>query len=226
MLLSIRPLVMPVSKSYSLLENHRTFPIPPEYIEQGILFSEVNVMSETNYERGNCSDPSPYPDVEVLSPNLAYAEILMDDYAGIVSEYTAISQYLYHHFLFKQIDKRLGELLKSVSINEMLHMEILADTIKKLGGNPLIRGSKSSLSGNFWSGKFICYGTNLCEQLKSDINAEYKAINGYQKHICCIGDSQVQAILERIILDEKVHIRLFKQALQEFCGCKYTSETD
>lgn len=34
------------------------------------------------------------------------------DYAGVVSEFTAISQYLYHHFFFKDIDKDLGEPLE------------------------------------------------------------------------------------------------------------------
>ena len=180
-------------------------------------------MSEVNYERhkkGKYFDPSPYPTVKVLSTNLNYSEILMDDFAGVVSEFTAISQYLYHHFLFKQIDKELGELLENVSITEMLHMEILADTIKKLGGNPVLRGSNST-QGDFWSGKFVYYGTNLCEQLKADIDAEYKAIDEYQKHIYYIGDPHVQAILQRIILDEKVHIRLFNQALQKYCGCQY-----
>ena len=178
-------------------------------------------MSETNYERhkrGKYSDPSPYPEVKVLSPNLYYAEILMNDFAGVVSEFTAINQYLYHHFLLKQ---ELGELLENVAITEMLHMEILADTIRKLGGNPVIRGSNSTLHGNFWSGKYIYYGTNLCEQLKADIDAEYKAIAEYKKHIDYIGDPHVQAILQRIILDEKVHIRLFSQALHEFCGYQY-----
>ena len=180
-------------------------------------------MSEVNYERhkkGKYVDPSPYPAVKVLSTNLNYAEILMDDFAGVVSEFTAISQYLYHHFLFKQIYQELGELLENLSITEMLHMEILADTIKKLGGNPVLRGSNST-QGGFWSGKFVYYGTNLCEQLKADIDAEYKAIDEYQKHIYYIADPYVQAILQRIILDEKVHIRLFNQALQKYCGCQY-----
>ncbi len=182
-------------------------------------------MSKTNFEkhkRGKYSDPSPYPEVKILNPNLNYAEILMDDYAGIVSEFTAISQYLYHHFLFKQINKELGELLENVAITEMLHMEILADIIKKLGGDPVIRGSGSIVHNNFWSGKYINYGTNLCNQLKADIDAEYKAIAEYQKHIYYIGDFHIQAILQRIILDEKVHIHLFSQALLKYCNCQYS----
>ncbi|MHB8076160.1 ferritin-like domain-containing protein [Desulfosporosinus fructosivorans] len=176
-------------------------------------------MSEANHgmhKKEGYSDPSPYPEIKVQGPNIHYAELLMDDYAGVVSEFTAISQYIYHHFFFKDIDQQLGQLLENVSITEMLHMEILAELIKKLGGNPVIRGSYST-AGKFWTGNYIYYGTNLCEQLKADINAEYKAIEEYQKHIRSIADPYIQAILYRIILDENVHIRLFNQALAKFC---------
>lgn len=176
-------------------------------------------MSKPDYQlhkRPGFSDSSPYPEIKVLGPNRHYAELLMDDYAGVVSEFTAINQYLYHYFFFKDVDKSLGELLENVSITEMLHMEILAELIKKLGGNPLIRGSYST-SGCFWSGEYIYYGSYLCEQLKADLDAEYKAIEGYQRHIRAIADPYIQAILRRIILDEQVHIRLFNEALIKFC---------
>lgn len=180
-------------------------------------------MSNSNKEihsKSPYSDPSPYPEVQVLSRNPDYAEILMDDYAGIISEFTAINQYLYHHFICTPINKELGDLLKNIARSEMLHLEILGSTIISLGGNPVISGSGSLLHNNFWSGKSVYYGTNLCGQLKADIEAEYQAIAEYQRHILCIGDSQVKTILQRIILDEKVHIRLLSQALEKFCGCK------
>ncbi|PKM90967.1 MAG: hypothetical protein CVU87_00155 [Firmicutes bacterium HGW-Firmicutes-12] len=41
------------------------------------------------------------------------------------------------------------------------------------------------------------------------------------KHIHFIADTNKQIILHRIILDEKVHIRLFNQALLKYCGCEY-----
>lgn len=182
-------------------------------------------MSEIDYsmhKREKYSDPSPYPEVRVIGPNPYYACLLMDDYAGVVSEFTAISQYLYHYFLLKDIDENLGELLENVAITEMLHMEILADTIKKLGQNPQIRGSFSTCN-NFWNGSFAYYGRDLCSRLKADIDAEYKAVSEYRKHIRLIKDPYIQAILERIILDEKVHIRLFNEALYKFCNCTYKS---
>ncbi|QGU93815.1 bacterioferritin [Clostridium bovifaecis] len=180
-------------------------------------------MSEIDHDmhkRDKYADPSPYPEIKVLEPNLYYAWLLLDDYAGVVSEFTAINQYLYHHFFFEDIDKELGELLENVSITEMLHMEMLADIIKELGGNPLIRGSYSTF-GNFWNGSFIHYGTSLCNRLKLDIDSEHKAIDEYNRHIRLIHDPYVREVLERIILDEKVHIQLFNDALLKFCGTTY-----
>lgn len=181
-------------------------------------------MSENNrfhsQSGGKYADPSPYPKIKVLQPNLQYAELLMDDYAGMVSEFTAISQYLYHHYYFKEIDKELGELLEGISITEMLHMEMLAETIKLLGGKPVIRGSDSTC-GNYWNGSYVHYGSQLCEQLKADIDAEYQAIANYQKHISLILDGHVQTILQRIILDEIAHVHYFNQALLKYCGYTY-----
>lgn len=176
-------------------------------------------MSKTN-KKNKYADPSPYPEVKVLGKNPCYACLLMDDYAGIISEFTAISQYIYHHFSFESIDEDLGKLLENIAMVEMHHMELLGNTIKYLGGNPIIRGSYSTC-GNFWNGSFVYYGCELCEQLKVDIDSEYKAIREYEKHISLINDPYIQATLKRIILDEKVHIKLFNEALLKFCGRTY-----
>lgn len=177
-------------------------------------------MSDNRHGHSQYADSAPYPKIKVLAPNPCYASLLMDDYAGVVSEFTAISQYLYHYFYFKRINQDLGDLLESISIIEMHHMEILAELIILLGGNPMIRGSQST-NDNFWNGSFIYYGSQVADQLKADIDAEYKAIHDYQHHIRLINDPYIQAILHRVILDEKVHIRLFKEALRKYCGQTY-----
>ena len=159
--------------------------------------------------------PGPYPEIKVQAPNLAYAELLMDDYAGVVSEFTAINQYLYHHYFADIIDDELAEVFEGTSINEMYHLEILAELILLLGGDPKIRGGKST-NGQFWNGSFIGYGSNLCEQLDLDIQAEVNAIKNYRKHIRKIDDPNIKAILERIIKDEEVHIVLFEQQKRRF----------
>lgn len=161
------------------------------------------------------ASPEPYPEIRILKPNKKYAEILMDDYAGVVSEFTAISQYLYHSFFFHYIDQALSELLEGIGVVEMLHMDMLANVIILLGGDPQIRGFKST-KGDYWNGGFVKYGNTLCEQLAFDVEAEIEAIKNYSKHIQLIDDPYVQAILQRIIKDEERHILLFNQQREKF----------
>jgi bacterioferritin len=54
------------------------------------------------------------------------------------------------------------------------------------------------------------------ERLKSDLEAEYKAIRNYREHIARIDEENIQALLKRIILDEEVHVLLFKEALRKY----------
>lgn len=172
--------------------------------------------SKELHKKSKYADPSPYPAIRVQAPNLYYAELLMDDYAGLVSELTAINQYFYHYAVTEAVNKKVAELLEHISITEMKHLEMLAKTIILLGGNPVYRGSYSTRN-NFWNGSFVYYGCNLCDRLRADLDSEYKAVENYQENILVIKDPYVQAILQRIILDECVHIKLFKEAIEKYC---------
>lgn len=154
----------------------------------------------------------PYPEIKVVSSNPYYAELLMDDYAGFASEFTAITQYLYHHYIIK--NKKIAELLEGIAITEMHHMELLAETIVLLGGEPRIRGAFSTW-GHYWNGCYIKYGTSVYDQLQADIEAEKQAIANYRYRIMQIDDPYIQKLLERVIQDEELHLVLFQEALRE-----------
>lgn len=163
------------------------------------------------------ADPSPYPEIRVLSENRYYADILMDSYAGQVSEFTAINQYLYHYFVLKETAEDVAKMLERVSITEMHHMEILAETILLLGGNPVYRAGAGAGCA-FWHAGFVYYGCRLCDRLHENLKSERKAIFNYERTIERIHDPHVRAILRRIILDEELHIELFKKAIAAHCG--------
>ena len=42
----------------------------------------------------------PYPKIQVEKPNTYYANLLLNDYAGINSELTSITQYIFQNFNF------------------------------------------------------------------------------------------------------------------------------
>lgn len=169
-----------------------------------------DIQCDIHYREGY-QDPAPYPDISVLQPDPCAARLLMEDYAGGTSEFTAVNQYLYHHNTLSQYPD-VAELLEKTAIVEMMHMEKLAQAILLLGGKP-IYGSPAP-----WAANQVAYGETLCERLHLDIASEYAAIAQYQRHIEQIAEPSIKALLARIVQDERVHIQLFQEAIRRhFC---------
>ena len=83
-----------------------------------------------------CKAKLPYPPIVVAKPNKHYAEIIQVNFAGAVSEFSAISQYINHHFRTENQYPEISKTLEHIAIVEMYHLEILGKLIIKLGGNP------------------------------------------------------------------------------------------
>lgn len=156
----------------------------------------------------------PYPEIKAQKHNRTYAALLTEDYSGNVSETTATMQYIYHEFVFKNKYKELALLLENIAKVEMLHIEVLADAIIALGGNPAFKSGKNR---KYWNAEMVNYGKDLCDRLKTDLHSENMAIRNYREHIGLIEDPYIRALLNRIIKDEEVHVILFKEALAKYC---------
>ncbi|MDD4187228.1 MAG: manganese catalase family protein [Bacilli bacterium] len=152
----------------------------------------------------------PYPEIKVSRPNLDYANLLMADYAGFISELSAINQYYYHYIVLNDVDAEIANMLKNISYVEIRHFDTLAKVILLLGGDPILFAD-----ANYWNGDYIYYGDNILSRLEVDLQVELDAIENYQKKIELIDDPYVKNILRRIILDEEVHVRLFKKAIEK-----------
>lgn len=193
----------------------------PERIYPGLILKIPRKGIEDTEEGEECEKeglpqaPGPYPEVKVERPNLEYALILHDDFAGKVSETTAIMQYLHHHWDMEDVLEDTAELLEDISMVEMHHMDILAELITRLGGTPVYHDSNRRM----WKAEYVEYLPGMpCRQIISDIEGEKAAIEAYRHHITIIDDRYIKAILERIILDEEFHIRLLKSEFHKHCG--------
>lgn len=159
--------------------------------------------------------PEPYPEVRVEGKNTAYAMIVRQDYAGRVSEISAVMQYLYHQLEMEQIPgwQEVSQLEKGISIVEMYHMEILGQILRLLGTTP-----RYEADNKLWTPAYVVYcDFDPCAQLRADIQGEREAIAQYEKHIREINDRYIQAILLRIIKDEQHHIQLLSDSLARQC---------
>ncbi|HIU40225.1 MAG TPA: manganese catalase family protein [Candidatus Aphodocola excrementigallinarum] len=152
----------------------------------------------------------PYPEVKVEEKNTYYADLLSQDYAGVVSESTAVMQYSYQHFDKSKENKEFAEIIAEIAEVEMKHLELLGETIKLLGKEPVYKTCESERGDCvFWSAKNVNYKTDLKDMLKSDINSEKGAIKNYENHKRLIKDKYIKNMLDRIILDEKRHLEIF-----------------
>lgn len=151
-------------------------------------------------------DSGPYPMVGQGS-DPGTIKLLKEDYAGAVSEMTAVAQYIYQNILSVDNDSFANAILQ-IAIVEMSHLDMLGDAILALGGNPTF-GNGSI----FWQPSSVNYSRTLPEMLMANINSESQAIANYEAHASQTGNADVKALLERIIQDEQLHLRFFQETL-------------
>jgi bacterioferritin len=160
-----------------------------------------------------CALRLPYPPTETQGKNLYYAALLTNDYAGIVSEMSAVTTYAFQQLVTP--NKKIHDVLACISAVEMRHLGLIGGLIEAFGGKPRFAvhmGGKCS----FWNAQSISYEANPRCYLKENIANERAAITNYRTRIRQIADSKAQALLSRIILDEELHIGLFAALLEEF----------
>jgi bacterioferritin len=155
-----------------------------------------------------------YPEVRVERPNTYYASLLLDDYGSAQGELAAVLQYMYHHFVTgrNKKNRRFTELFEGIAKVEMVHMELLAKAIMKLGGMPIYQGFMVPS----WNEEATYYGQSLRDRLIANLQNEQEGINMYLSHLQVIKDKYIRRLLKRIIEDEKLHIKLLSDALEEF----------
>ncbi len=157
----------------------------------------------------------PYPPAVCTQKNIRYAQLLRMDFASPQSELTATMQYVYQTWAAEPHSAELSQIFSGIGKTEMHHLHLLGKMILSLGGTP----SYTYWNGgrNFvWTGAAVRYQNDPVEMLRADIAAERNAIAGYERRIAAIGDPAVTDLLQRIILDEKVHIQILEDALQQY----------
>ena len=161
----------------------------------------------------------PYPRVRLEEKNPYYADLLSEDYAGNQGELTAITLYSYQHFDKFKENENLAEILSEIAMVEMKHLELLGETIKLLGKNPIYSTCESEY-GNcvMWNSSNVDYVTDIKGILKADIKSEEIAIKNYKAHKQLIKDKYIKDLIDRILLDEYRHLKIFNTLYNSLCN--------
>lgn len=159
-------------------------------------------------------DSAPYPPVCVREQNRGWAQLLAQPYAGPASEFTATSRYMYQSMVFERTHPQVTQSLQCIAQVEMDHLQTLGELICLLGGDPVI-GAPGRRGFQWWNGTMPGYQRHVPTALRENIAAEQGAIRGYRQLCHKICDPYITAVLERIILDEELHIRIYEKLLAD-----------
>lgn len=149
----------------------------------------------------------PYPKLMNIRQNVRYANLLFDNFAGKEGELTAVNQYIYEHIELKRYEN-FSKILLSIAKEEMYHLELIGDLIKRLGKKPYYINQNQCI----WNANNIKYHfNNVYDMLIFNIESEKKAIIGYKEMTKHTQNKSIKDLLERIILDEQTHLEIFNR---------------
>lgn len=156
---------------------------------------------------------TPYPTITVSSPNPDYAKVLLKDYAGAISEFTAVAQYAYGSLRLSKAYPRISNALECIGRTELKHLAIIGSLIVDLGEDPkyaILRRNRTL----FWDASFVNYDATVEAILRQNIQDESMQIDEYNETINAIPDPDIQAVLKRIIQDEQLHIQILNDIVK------------
>lgn len=157
----------------------------------------------------------PYPSLDGIGEDLRTLRIVSPAYAGRESELTAVLQYVYQAiYLGAAGEEKSAKTLMSIAAAEMHHIELLGTLITKLGAPPVFVSCPPYPVG-FYSAACVNYAKEKRAMLCADISGENNAIRAYERMVCMMENPRASALIERIIEDEKVHLKALQEMLAE-----------
>ncbi len=121
---------------------------------------------------------------------------------AFVHEIEATMIYVRNAFIMPRCDP--SRVTEAIAVDEMRHMNWLADLIVKRGGKPIMEHKELEFGGD-----------DLRSQLEHQIVHETEAIEMYKKQIGLIGDAEVVGVLKHILDEEKRHRKEFKMRIMK-----------
>lgn len=162
-------------------------------------------MNQTH--QNQFASKEPYPSLEGIGENPHDLNLIFNDYAGRISEFSAITQYVYHQLAaLEEGREAVGRTLLAIAQVEMRHLNILGKLVGQLGGDPRFFYREDGCTRP-WNGSIIDRCKQLERMLDRDILLEQQTIDSYRWQGTQVCQPQIAVILNRLILDEEIHIR-------------------
>ena len=156
----------------------------------------------------------PYPEVISTGDDMCDVKIIFPLYSGSCGELSAITQYVYQDFVLNDKYPDVSQCVMGISMVEMHHLHYIGEAIKTLGGDPKFVNPQNR---KWWDAGLISYEKDLCKLLLIDLKEETQAYHDYMSAAKKVKNPTLAALLERIAMDEKLHMEIFTDMINNCC---------
>ena len=108
----------------------------------------------------------------------------------------------------------VADTLQAIAIAEMHHVQLLGKTMFALGVTPLF--TRYPNSKNYYNTSYVSQSVTPTKIFVDNLKGELQAIAEYRKILLALNNEQVAALVERIILDEQLHVETLKSLMEKF----------
>lgn len=147
--------------------------------------------------------------------NRQYAAAMLGNVGACDSEMSAVSLYFYNGVIAEGKFEEISECFHKISIVEMHHLHTFATLANLLGADPRMWSVERGRY-RYWSGACNQYSRNIGDILQNALRGEQQTIAKYRRQKEWIQDCHIRKILERIILDEQCHVKIFEQLCDRY----------
>jgi bacterioferritin len=159
----------------------------------------------------------PYPDVKPEAKNAAYAREMLANCSDSTSEMTSYALYMYD-WIITQENGTLSQAFGQVKDVERKHLEIFGNLAFQLGADPRLWAAVATPQTRrmcYWNPARINYAYNQKILLQNALALERATVTKYERQTREIRDDAILLVLRRILLDEQLHVELFRSLLAE-----------
>ena len=162
---------------------------------------------ENNYVRNS------YPKLARIKHNDYYLGMVQELYSGKEGEVANFLQYTYQSNILLPFGNDFARLFGMIASEELLHCQLLSETIISLGGDPIYCDNQ----GRWLGGRWLDYVKDIKQMLVLNIENKEKNIIDYKTATSKIDDMAVKQMLMAITKDEESMLERLKNALKGIC---------
>ena len=151
----------------------------------------------------------PYPEIVNATMDRETVAILKNLATSKTGELGGILQYIYQAVVSNKIDEDISSIFEEIGIVEMMHLDMLMKAIMDFGGTPRYEDAM----GNMFNVAGINYSPKLKDMLENNIKDEQMGIMDYSKAAEKVKNQSLKDLLNRIKLDEELHLEILKKIL-------------